>query len=195
MILKYSSPKIFSWVAYLSLPTGPGVPLSYIKSLPWKSVPTAFLSNDRAECAQIPSCKVWRKGSVWKACSPLLKGCLWCISGFRFQLNSCDGLFTLLSFGAFSPALITTTSQGGMLSNINYVAHITNFLDTGSVHSPLSEKALERDCGQPVKGDSRDLLRVLVRVLGVRSVMLQFLTSLWYFTSPFPGGKERVTQS
>lgn len=59
--------------------------------------------------------QVWRERSVWTACSPLLKGCLWCISGFHFQLNSFDCLFMLLSLGVFYLPLFPLQVKGACL--------------------------------------------------------------------------------
>lgn len=105
-------------------------PFSYIQLFPWKPVPTASLSTYREgtlKCRNTSLVRVFFLDGTLTSPEgmPLMCPRISCAAEFFSLLIHAAELWNILS------ALITTTSQGGMRSNINYIMHTTHLLEVG----------------------------------------------------------------
>lgn len=148
--------------SYPSLSANWGVLFSYNKLSLWKPISTFFFpSNYRAQRTIRYHTQVWGGAP---SSPPLLKG--W-MPLMYLRISFSAEFFWLLidapELWNISSALITTPSQGGLLSKRKYIVPITHLLKGGCVHTLIWETALERNWGKLVEGDSvsSDLLILL----------------------------------
>ena len=118
------------------LSTNPGAPPRWDQVIPWKSVPTfsypiigpRSLKYHNASLVSV-FCLDYMLTSPEGM--PLMYGRISSSAEFFWLLIHATELWNILS------ALITTASQGGMLSSINYKVHITNLLEGSYAHTLL----------------------------------------------------------